>query len=166
MSLAGEGLNQNFGFVVHDLARLMRKRFEQLARMRQLGFTRAQAAVIFNLARNEGTNQVSLAQQMELEPITLVRLLDKLEAIGLGERRPDPLDRRARNLFLSATAWPLLERIKGLIEEVQQEALAGFGADQHKVLVGMLVGMKSNLLERLADNVDEAAQPAPAVAHG
>ena len=79
--------NRILGFLLHDVARLMRKRFEQRAREVDLGVTRAQAAVIAHLSRNEGINQVSLAQLMDIEPITLVRLLDRLQVAGLIERK-------------------------------------------------------------------------------
>lgn len=93
--------SRTLGFVLNDVARLMRKRFEQRARAASLGLTRAQAAVLANLARQEGINQVSLAQILELEPITLARLLDRLQAASLIERRPDPKDRRAHLLYLT-----------------------------------------------------------------
>ena len=78
--------SRTLGFVLNDVARLMRKRFEQRARAAALGLTRAQAAVLANLARQEGINQAALAQTLELEPITLARLLDRLQAVALIER--------------------------------------------------------------------------------
>ena len=101
--------SRTLGFVLNDVARLMRKRFEQRARAAALGLTRAQAAVLAHLARQEGVNQVSLAQILELEPITLARILDRLQAAGLVERRPDPKDRRAHLLYLTPSAFPLLD---------------------------------------------------------
>ena len=102
---------ESVGFLLNDVARLLRKRFEQRARAEELGLTRAQWQVLANLARREGINQSALAQHLDLEPITLVRILDRLEASGLVERRADPRDRRARNLFLTDAAHPLLDRI-------------------------------------------------------
>src|SRR4030095_11419301 len=100
------------GFLLNDAARLMRKDFER--RTRSVGLTRAQWQTLFHLARNEGCNQVPLADLLEVEPITLARVVDKLEACGLVERRPDPSDRRARLLFLGERAPPLLAQVGGL----------------------------------------------------
>ncbi len=147
--------NESLGLVLHDVARLLRKRFEQVARVRQLGLTRAQAAVLIHLDRNEGINQVSLAQLMELEPITLVRLLDRLQTAGLIERRPDPTDRRARILYLTAGARPLLARIWALADEVRDEATTGFSGAERAALVASLRRMKANLQAELADDSDE-----------
>lgn len=140
--------NRTLGFVINDVARLMRKRFEQRARAAALGLTRAQAAVLAHLARQEGINQVSLAQILELEPITLARLLDRLQAARLVERRPDPKDRRAHLLYLTESAYPLLDRIFALAAEVRDEALAGIPERNRDLLLDMLIGMKANLIEQ------------------
>ena len=133
------------GFLVHDVARLLRKRLEQRARAAGIGLTRAQWQTLAYLARSEGINQVTLAQLLDIEPITLVRLIDRLEAIGLVERRPDPRDRRQRNLFLTEKAWPELARIKALGAEVREEALAGVGAAERERLMDSLARVKGNL---------------------
>lgn len=140
-----------FGLMVGDAARLMRKRFEQVARERGLDITRAQAAVIILLSRSEGINQVTLAQTMELEPITLVRLLDRLEAAGLVERRADPKDRRARILHLTNRAHLLLERIYLLSEEVKTAALVGFSQEERAAFTDALARVRSNLLLQTED---------------
>jgi MarR family transcriptional regulator, transcriptional regulator for hemolysin len=144
-----EGWERSMGFLLHDVARLLRKRFEQHARAKHLGLTRSQASVLGRLSRQEGINQVTLAQQLELEPITLVRLLDRLQAAGLIERRPDPLDRRARALYLTPQARPLLDRVSVLARDVYDEALAGLSAPERERLVTALELMKGNLLDRL-----------------
>src|SRR5260221_13840095 len=99
------------GLVLHDVARVLRKRFEQRARAAALPLTRSQWSVLAHLSRQEGINQAALAQILEIEPITLVRLLDRLQAAGLVERRPDPTDRRARVLVLTPAPPPPLQRI-------------------------------------------------------
>src|SRR5207302_9486649 len=86
-------LDSSFGFLLHDIARLMRKRFDQ--RARNLNLTRAQWQVVAHLARHEGINQAGLAEIIEIEPITLGRLIDRMEEAGWVERRPNPSDRRA-----------------------------------------------------------------------
>src|SRR5919202_6226465 len=133
------------GFLVHDVARLLRKRLEQRARAAGIGLTRAQWQTLAYLARSEGMNQVTLAQMLDIEPITLVRLIDRLEGLGLVERRPDPRDRRQRNLFLTRKAWPELARIKALGAEVREEALAGVGAAECERLMDSLARVKGNL---------------------
>ena len=138
--------SRTLGFVLNDVARLMRKRFEQRARAAALGLTRAQAAVLAYLARQEGINQAALAQLLELEPITLARLLDRLQAAGLVERRPDPKDRRAHLLYLTAAAYPLLDRIFALAAEVREDALAGVAEADRGRLLDLLIEMKANLV--------------------
>ena len=155
------------GMLVHDVARLLRKRFEQGARARRLGLTRSQAAVLIHLERHEGINQVTLAQMMELEPITLVRLLDRLQAAGLVERRADAADRRARILYLTAEARPLLQRIWSLAEEVRDEATAGLSDAERDALSASLLAIKTNLLDLLSEPAAEMpALPEKEVIHG
>jgi len=152
-----EGWEKSMGFLLHDVARLLRKRFEQHARAKQLGLTRSQASVLGRLARQEGVNQVTLAQQLELEPITLVRLLDRLQAAGLIERRPDPLDRRARALYLTPQARPLLDRVAVLAHDVYDEALAGLSTAEREQMIAALARMKDNLLDSLGSGSGEEA---------
>ncbi|HVJ56125.1 MAG TPA: MarR family transcriptional regulator [Aliidongia sp.] len=155
------------GFLLHDVARVLRKRFEQLARAKHLGLTRSQAAVLLRLVLQEGINQVTLAQLLELEPITLVRLLDRLQTAGLIERRADPQDRRARVLYLTPQARPLLDRIRKLAEEVREEAMTGLDQEQRAVLLGALATMKTNLLDRLSDQPEtEPPVLLEEIAHG
>ncbi|MBV9860227.1 MAG: MarR family transcriptional regulator [Alphaproteobacteria bacterium] len=145
------------GFVLNDVARLSRKRFEQRARAARLGLTRAQSSVLAYLARQEGINQAALAQILEIEPITLARLLDRLQAAGLVERRADPNDRRARLLYLTEAAYPLLDRIFELAAEVRDDALAGISEPDRTRLVDMLLEIKSNLLSRAVEPASEEA---------
>lgn len=134
----------NLSFMLHDVARLLSRRFEQLAG--HLGLTRAQWRAIAYLSKNEGMNQVCLADMLEVEPITLVRMLDKLEQRGLIERRMDPNDRRAWRLFLKAEARPLLEAVAPLGEATRAEALDGVDGEERGRLMETLTLMKSNLL--------------------
>ena len=136
------------GFLLNDAARLMRKDFER--RTRSLGLTRAQWQALFHLARNEGCNQATLADLLEVEPITLARLVDRLELSGLVERRPDPSDRRARLLFLGERAHPLLEQLRALGAETREIALAGIGEDERTLLMTLLTKMRANLSGREA----------------
>jgi DNA-binding MarR family transcriptional regulator len=153
--------SRTLGFVLNDVARLMRKRFEQRARAAALGLTRAQAAVLAYLARQEGINQAALAQLLELEPITLARLLDRLQAAGLIERRPDPKDRRAHLLYLTGAAYPLLDRIFALAAEVREDALAGVAEAERGRLLDLLIEMKANLVAVAAVVEAETASADP-----
>lgn len=148
------------GFLVHDVARLLRKRLEQRARAAGIGLSRAQWQVLAFIARCEGIHQAGLAALLDIEPITLVRLLDRLEAMGLVERRLDPKDRRQRNLYLTDRAAPELERIRALGTEVREEALAGLDDATRKRLLAELGLIKSNLQTALAgaETVDEGVR--------
>jgi DNA-binding MarR family transcriptional regulator len=134
----------NISFVLHDVARLLRKRFEQ--RSRASGLTRAQWQALAYLALHEGIHQNKLADLIEIMPITLARLLDKMEARGLIERRPDPADRRAWLLYLTPKAYPLLEIMRGNGSKTRDEAFAGLSSETQQHLLQTLSLIKSNLL--------------------
>jgi DNA-binding MarR family transcriptional regulator len=146
-------LQITFGFLLHDTARLLRRDFER--RSKGTGLTRAQWAVLAYVARNEGSNQAALADMLDIEPITLVRLLDKLEAAGLVERRPDPADRRVRRLFLTEATGPLLEQLQALASETREAALSGLSDAERQQLTDLLMKVRGNLSGR-----DLAARPA------
>src|SRR5215475_8085679 len=114
---------REFAFTIMDVARLLKTYADQ--RARQFGISRAQWAVLMRIDRNEGLKQTELADMLDLQPITLTRLLDRLSENGLIERRADPDDRRAKRLFLTPAARPLLERLSGLGEDIMETALAG-----------------------------------------
>jgi MarR family transcriptional regulator, transcriptional regulator for hemolysin len=132
-----------FAFILNDVARLLRTYADFKAA--QFGITRAQWAVLVRLDRHEGLNQSELAETLDLQPITLTRLLDKLSDSGLIERRPDPEDRRAKRLFLTPAARPLLERLGVLGEETMASALAGVDGMSIEHMVGHLAVVKENL---------------------
>lgn len=133
------------GFILHDVARLLRKRFEQ--RARGLGLTRSQWQTLVYLNINEGIHQGGLAEILEIEAITLVRILDKLEARGLIERRPHPTDRRIRALFLREATRPLIEQLREMGNVTRAEALAGLSDDTRALLLEALTQMKTNLID-------------------
>ena len=141
----GESRLPTVGFVLHDVGRLMRKRFEQQAA--HLGFTRSQWLVLLHLAKNEGIHQAGLAEILEIEPITLVRILDKLESRGLIERRQHPTDRRLWLLFLHPTARSSLEPLHAIGEATRAEALAGVSEADRAALLRILGAVKANLVE-------------------
>lgn len=132
------------GFLLHDVARLLRKRFEQ--RAKDLGLTRSQWQTLAYLANNEGIHQAGLAEILEIEPITLVRILDKLSDRGLVERRQHPSDRRSWLLYMRDEARPLIDTMRSLGDQTRKEALDGVPQEEHEHLYELLALMKSNLL--------------------
>jgi MarR family transcriptional regulator for hemolysin len=132
-------------FLLHDVARLLKKRLEQNSR--GSGLTRSQWQILAYLAQNEGINQKGLAELLEIEPITLGRILDKLETLGLIERRPHPTDRRTWLLHLVEAARPKLVQIRELGDVTHREALAGVSEDDGQCLLKTLEAMKANLTE-------------------
>jgi MarR family transcriptional regulator for hemolysin len=139
---------RNLGFLLHDVSRLMRKRFEQHAR--ELGLTRAQWQVLVHLSQNEGIHQSGLAEIIEMEPITLVRILDRLETRGLVERRRHASDRRIWLLFLKEAAHPLLSVLRGFGDATRAEALEGLSDTDVGRLSDILTTMKTNLIKTCA----------------
>jgi MarR family transcriptional regulator, transcriptional regulator for hemolysin len=136
-------INREFAFIISDVARLLRTYADYKAG--QFGMTRAQWAVLARVDRAEGLNQSELAETLDLQPITLTRLLDKLCDSGLIERRPDPADRRAKRLYLTAAARPLLERLSALGEETMADTLAGVKGETVNQMVLELAVVKENL---------------------
>ncbi len=133
------------GFLLHDVARLLKKRLERNSG--GSGLTRSQWQVLAYLAQNEGINQKGLAELLEIEPITLGRIVDKLETLGLVERHPHPTDRRTWLLHLVEAARPKLEQIRELGDVTHREALAGVSEDEGQCLLRTLEAMKANLTE-------------------
>src|SRR3954453_3045918 len=140
-------LDPPLGFLLHDVARLLRKHFEQSARSAGLGLTRSQWQVLAHLAKNEGIQQGALADLLEIEPITLVRLLDKLQELGLVERRPHATDRRIWLLFLKPSAGSVLAAMRSVGDLTRTEALAGVSDNDRERLMQTLTTMRGNLLE-------------------
>lgn len=136
------------GFLLNDVARLLRKRFDQNAK--GLGLTRAQWQVLAHLRRAEGIQQSGLADILEVEPITLARIVDRLEAAGLVERRPDPKDRRVKRLFLRPDVDPLIHDMQAIGDVTRGEALAGVTEADRAVLERVLATMKTNLVQACA----------------
>jgi DNA-binding MarR family transcriptional regulator len=129
--------------VLHDVARLLRTRFDQRARTR--GMTRAQWIILARLARQPGLSQNELAGICEVEPITVGRLVDRLEAHGLVERRADPEDRRVNRLHLLAAAQPILEEIASYKEVLHEELLDGLDESARTALLDALLHIKNKL---------------------
>jgi MarR family transcriptional regulator for hemolysin len=138
---------RELGFVLHDVARLLRTYLDQ--RAREFGTTRAQWAVLSRLQRCEGAKQSELAEALDLAPITLGRLIDKLTAAGLVERRDDATDRRANRLYLTERAAPTLKELGALAEDVMGRALAGVDETTTRAMHDGLKIVKANLKHEL-----------------
>jgi MarR family transcriptional regulator for hemolysin len=134
---------REFAFLISDVARLLRNHADQ--RARQFGMTRAQWAVLARLESNEGLKQSELAEMLDLQPITLTRLVDRLCANGLIERRADPDDRRAKRLYLTAQARPLMDRLAELGQDMMKTVLEGFDLATIERMILELSQTKENL---------------------
>ena len=137
------GMKDSLGFLISDVSRLLRRRFDESARV--IGVTRPQWRVLTALARKEGLQQGELAELLEVEPITLCRMIDRLEEAGLVERRRDPSDRRAWNLYLTDKARPLIGQLQAIAEEVFAAALADLPDAVVERLSETLLRVRSNL---------------------
>ena len=133
------------GFLLADVSRLMRREFAQRMDGRLSILTFAQARALVHLSRSEGLRQVELANLLEVQPITLARLIDQLDAHGLVERRADPDDRRAHRLFLTPAARPHLDAIREVVASVRVDALRGIDAAQAAALSDTLGRIRGNL---------------------
>ncbi|MGH6888844.1 MAG: MarR family winged helix-turn-helix transcriptional regulator [Rhizomicrobium sp.] len=129
--------------LLHDVARLLRTRFDQRARAR--GMTRAQWVILARVHATPGLSQNELASLLEVEPISVGRLIDRLESRGLVERRSDPADRRIWRLHLLAAAEPVLEEISKAREVLGAELLEGVDQETRTEMVDALLRMKNNL---------------------
>jgi MarR family transcriptional regulator for hemolysin len=134
---------RNFGFLLKDVSRRYVLRFEQ--RAREISLTLPQCKALVRLEKNEGVSQARLAELAEVEPMTMVRILDRMQADGLLERRPDPADRRARRLYLTRKARPLLDEIWRLSELTRAETFAGISRHDREVFMGLLERMHGNI---------------------
>lgn len=141
-------LNREFAFTLNDVARMLRTYADHKAA--QFGITRAQWVVLVRLDRSEGLKQSELAEMLDLQPISLTRLLDRLCECGLIERRPDPVDRRAKRLFLMPAARPLLKKLGDLGEELMATALTGVEREAVEQMVAQLGIVKENLRQAIA----------------
>jgi DNA-binding MarR family transcriptional regulator len=148
-------MSDSLGFLISDVSRLMRRRFDE--RARQVGATRAQWRTLTLLSRNEGLNQGALAELLEVEPITLCRMIDRLEESGLVERRRDPADRRAWQLFLTDKSKPMLDDLRIMAEDLFEQALIGMSLPARDALNESLTLIRANLISLPAPRTTEAA---------
>ena len=139
-----ENLERNFGFLVHDIARLMRMNYDR--RVKRLGLTRSQWWVINNLYRNDGLTQTELAEALDIERASLGRLLDRLEANGWVQREPCSRDRRAKRIRLASEVGPVMREMRAIAAGLRRDAMSGFTADEQEAFVDVLLAIKANLI--------------------
>lgn len=138
-------VGRTFGFLVHDVARLLKRRFERRARQTGLPITRRQATVVLFVARNEGVSQAEVATRLDLEPIALVRMLDKLHEERFVERRPHPTDRRVWTLWLTEAGRAVVDRILAINQTIRAEAFEGLDRPTRDALIDTLCHIKDRL---------------------
>jgi DNA-binding MarR family transcriptional regulator len=130
-------------FEISETARALRRGFDQ--RAATLGVTRPQWRVLSRLKREPGLKQVELAERLDMEPITLCRIVDRLEEAGLIERKPDPSDRRAWLLELTPKAGPLVTRLRALARDYAGEAMDGIDEAELRLLQERLAAIRGNV---------------------
>jgi MarR family transcriptional regulator, transcriptional regulator for hemolysin len=151
-TMARSSVDMNFLFTLGELARLVRAHADRQSA--RYGITRAQWAVLAKVERFEGMKQSELAEQMEMQPITLTRLVDRLCDNGWIERRGDETDRRVNRLYLRKAARPLLAKLSGLRSEITETALEGISPADANRLLTQLEAIKENLRNAIQDEED------------
>lgn len=146
----------DIGYRLADNSRQLRRLFDE--RVRGLGLTGPQARLLLSLDRHPNENQAFYAERLEIEPITLTRIVDRLEDAGWIERQADPADRRARILHLTDKSRGIVTRVRANVETLTEDMLEGFDADERAAFATML--------ERIAANLLAARQLQPEALHG
>ncbi|MDC0158832.1 MarR family transcriptional regulator [Rhodospirillaceae bacterium] len=138
-----ENLDRNFGFLLHDVSRLMRTVFDR--RGREIGLTRSQWWVLTMLYAKEGVTQSELADFMDLEKPTLGRLLDRMQEKEWIERRPDSFDRRVNRLYLTEKVQEIMRALRKTAADVRKDALGNMAAAEREKFIDTLIKIKNNL---------------------
>lgn len=141
----------NIGYLLSDRSRLLRRAFDE--RVRALGITGPQARLLLHLLHNEGENQGHYADQLDVEAITLCRMVDRMEEAGMIERRRDPADRRAWQLYLTARTRDMIEEVRACIDQILEDMLAGISATEREEFARILTMIGTNLGARRDNKV-------------
>lgn len=144
--------DNTFAYLLHDVTRLMRKHFDRRATRLQL--TRAQWRALKVIRRHEGLSQTELADYLDMEPIPVGRVIDRLEKAGYVERRADPADRRRWRLHLTAKADAVIDEMEVIGAGLRDEALREVDAADFEAMLRVLARLKDNLIA--LDDVDAA----------
>lgn len=152
--------NAHIAFVISDVARLYRRRFDE--RTRSFGITGPQLRALVAIMRFPGINQGALAERLDVEPITTCRMVDRLEQAGLVERRRDPHDRRAWQLFLTEAAEPIALELQAIGQTVLVDSLKGIDTMALDTTMMLLAQIRDNLMSATFSN----GTPARGTVHG
>ena len=133
------------GMLLTDVSRLLRGAFDRCITASALGVTPGEARALIQVAATEGIKQADFAVRMGIEPMTLSTYLDRLEALGLVERVPDPGDRRAKNVVVTDAADPLLLALRSEVRTLMDQVTSGLGAQGREALRASLKGLRENL---------------------
>lgn len=142
--MTADDLRSNFAYPLLDVTRLLRKHFDR--RAEPLGLTRAQWRAIKVIHRHAAISQKALAELLEMEPIPVGRVIDRLQQAGFVERRADPQDRRVWRLYITAKAHGVLDAMEHIAAGLRDDVLAGIGDDELAACIATLERMKQNLL--------------------
>jgi DNA-binding MarR family transcriptional regulator len=143
----------NFGYLLHDVTRQLRKHFDR--RATRLELTRAQWRALKSIRRQEGLSQTELAEYLDMEPIPVGRVIDRLEKTGFIERRADPGDRRRWRLYLLPKAHAVVEEMEVIADGLWNDALAGIDRNDFETLLRVLAQLKDNLAALDAAAIEE-----------
>lgn len=138
-----EDLSRNFGFILHDVARLLRTTFDR--KVKGMGLTRSQWWVLLHVFRKTGVTQSELADSLEIEKATLGRLIDRMETNGWLRRESDTEDRRVKRIYLTEAVEPVMKSMRSVAAEVRRDALSGLSFDEQERFVDILISIKTNL---------------------
>ncbi len=144
---------ENIAVLLSDVSRMLRRGFDE--RARTIGVTRPQWRLLSSLLRHEGINQGGLAEMMEVEPITLCRMVDRLQQADLIERRRDPSDRRVWRLYLTPKAHSLSRELRPLAEDFLRDAMSGLSSQQLQSLEEGLSQVRQNLSRQLPEDPED-----------
>ena len=144
-------MSESLGFLLADSARLLRREFD--ARARAIGVTRPQWRVLIVLKREEGINQGELAERLEVEAITVGRMVDRLQEAGLVERQADPGDRRAWRLFLTPRSRALMGELGPVSDRMIADMLEGVTSSERESFANYLERVRANLLRQTGQDV-------------
>jgi DNA-binding MarR family transcriptional regulator len=152
----------SFGYLLNDITLLFRKHFDR--RAVKFGLTRAQWRATKMLYHREGLRQTELAEFLEMEPIAVGRVIDRLQAAGFVERRPDPKDRRAWRLYTTAQASGVVDDMERIARQLRRECTAGISYEEMMQAMDVLTRLKENLqaldaAEAPMEREDEAGAP-------
>ena len=147
---------RTLGFLLRGGSRLMRRRFVHLAGKAGLSLNRSEASLLLQVFHEPGINQAGVANVLDMETISVVRLVDGLEQAGLLERRPHATDRRVRTLWLTPAGESAVDQVRAITEVVRKEALTGIPADECERLLDVLLTINTNLMA-VGDAVDTDA---------